>query len=178
MEILSAIKLLNKANDEDWTADGLPAVGRLSQLCGHSVTRAQITEAAPTLTRATAPDIETEVENVEAVSEEVSNFDLQLRSLESISDCDTALSQLYEQRDILLDVISKVQKVRDGFVTDESKVAKEDPIATFLASERDNLSKKAEVIKNVSKTGFTALVKQVSDAVKPSLIDQALAVRG
>lgn len=46
-EIKSAVDMLDGAVDAHWTAAGLPAVDAVSELTGKTVTRAQITEAAP-----------------------------------------------------------------------------------------------------------------------------------
>ncbi len=52
-EIGSAIDLLDKANDDHWTAAGLPAVDAVAELLGKPVTRAAITAAAPDAKRPT-----------------------------------------------------------------------------------------------------------------------------
>lgn len=46
-EIVSAIALLEKGNDDHWTAAGLPAVEAVAELTGKAVSRKAITEAAP-----------------------------------------------------------------------------------------------------------------------------------
>jgi hypothetical protein len=46
-DITSAIALLDPANDDHWTAAGVPAVDAVAELAGKPVTRAAITKAAP-----------------------------------------------------------------------------------------------------------------------------------
>lgn len=51
MDILSALSALDLGDDEHWTKDGLPKTDVVSEAVGETVTRAQITEAAPLFTR-------------------------------------------------------------------------------------------------------------------------------
>lgn len=51
MDLPTALQQLDAGNDDHWTADGLPRVEVVSGLIGNDVTRKQITNAAPTLTR-------------------------------------------------------------------------------------------------------------------------------
>lgn len=46
-EIVAAIELLDAANDEHWTAGGLPAVDAVAELAGKQVTRKAIEAAVP-----------------------------------------------------------------------------------------------------------------------------------
>jgi hypothetical protein len=46
-DIKAAIGLLDGANDEHWTAAGLPSVDAVAELAGKPTTRAAINEAAP-----------------------------------------------------------------------------------------------------------------------------------
>lgn len=52
--IKSAVELLDPANDEHWTAAGLPSVDAVTGLVGQKVTRAEIEAAAPAFDRETA----------------------------------------------------------------------------------------------------------------------------
>ena len=55
MSIQTALELLDPANDEHWTADGLPRVDVVAELLGDSnVKRSDITDAAPNFTRESA----------------------------------------------------------------------------------------------------------------------------
>lgn len=52
-DIRTAIALLDKANDEHWTAAGLPAVDAVAEIAAKPVSRKAIEEAAPEAKRAT-----------------------------------------------------------------------------------------------------------------------------
>lgn len=61
MDIATALTKLDPKNDDHWTSDGAPLVGAVSDLVGRPVTRKEIVDAAPQLTResvaaAGAPD--------------------------------------------------------------------------------------------------------------------------
>lgn len=53
-EINAAIALLDGANDDHWTAAGLPAVDAVAEIAGKPVTRAAIEAVAPDLKRPAA----------------------------------------------------------------------------------------------------------------------------
>lgn len=67
MDIREALGQLDTMEDKDWTAEGQPAVERVSELMGEKVTRQQITNAAPHFTRQNT-ELEEVIEN--AVQEE------------------------------------------------------------------------------------------------------------
>jgi len=50
-DIKAALGKLDADNDDHWTAAGLPAVDAVSELVGHTVTRAQIEEAGADFVR-------------------------------------------------------------------------------------------------------------------------------
>lgn len=52
-DIKAAVALLDKGNDDHWTAAGLPAVDAITEIAGKPVSRAAITEAAPDAKRPT-----------------------------------------------------------------------------------------------------------------------------
>ena len=54
MNVEEALARLDPANDEHWTADGMPKVETVSALMGQAASRRQITDAAPGFTRASA----------------------------------------------------------------------------------------------------------------------------
>lgn len=56
-EILEALLGLSPGNDEHWTADGLPRLDAVENLLGASVTRKQLTNAAPDFNRAMAQPV-------------------------------------------------------------------------------------------------------------------------
>ena len=56
-EILEALLGLSPGNDEHWTADGLPRLDAVENLLGASVTRKQLTNAAPDFNRALAQSV-------------------------------------------------------------------------------------------------------------------------
>ena len=56
-EILEALLGLSPDNDEHWTADGLPRLDAVENLLGASVTRKQLTNAAPDFNRAMAQSV-------------------------------------------------------------------------------------------------------------------------
>lgn len=56
-EILEAVWGLNSHNSEHWTADGQPRLDAVENLLGGSVTRKQVTDAAPNFTRTLAQEL-------------------------------------------------------------------------------------------------------------------------
>ena len=57
MNITKALAALDPGNDDHWTADGAPRVDAVAALTGNAeVSRQEITDAAPQLTRESAPD--------------------------------------------------------------------------------------------------------------------------
>ncbi len=59
MNLQQAISNLNPARDFDWTADGLPRMDAIAEMTGdNTVTRKQVTDAAPGLMRDNAPEIQ------------------------------------------------------------------------------------------------------------------------
>ncbi len=61
-EILEAVMGLQPGNDEHWTTDGLPRLDAVENLLGASVTRKQLTNAAPDFNRAMAQSVVDEAE--------------------------------------------------------------------------------------------------------------------
>lgn len=51
MDIKEALSNLDVLDDENWTQDGSPKVEKISELVGHTVTRAEIIDAAPKFTK-------------------------------------------------------------------------------------------------------------------------------
>lgn len=71
-KIQEALKQLDPANDDHWTADGLPRMDAVEKLVGSSdITREDVTNAAPDFTRDTARDLEV----VEPSEEEVTDVE-------------------------------------------------------------------------------------------------------
>ena len=56
-DIKAALLGLSPDNDEHWTADGLPRLDAVENLLGASVTRKQLTNAAPDFNRAMAQSV-------------------------------------------------------------------------------------------------------------------------
>ena len=52
--VADALQALDAANDEHWTARGVPSIEAMTKLLGRSVTRAEIEEVAPDYTRSVA----------------------------------------------------------------------------------------------------------------------------
>lgn len=70
MEIKAALASLDTANDQHWTADGLPKLDVLSDMVGEKVSREAATEAWPGFTRNYGDDDGQEEEAEEVISEE------------------------------------------------------------------------------------------------------------
>lgn len=64
-EILEALLGLSPGNDEHWTTDGLPRLDAVENLLGASVTRKQLTNAAPEFTRGVAQSVVDEARDEE-----------------------------------------------------------------------------------------------------------------
>lgn len=71
MKLTQALALLDPAVEEHWTSDGLPRMDALVDLTGDSsITRKAVTNAAPSLTRRTAAELEGEPEEPAEAPEE------------------------------------------------------------------------------------------------------------
>ncbi|PIX38129.1 MAG: hypothetical protein COZ56_21320 [Armatimonadetes bacterium CG_4_8_14_3_um_filter_58_9] len=64
-EILEAVMGLSPANDDHWTTDGLPRLDAVENLLGASVTRKQVTNAAPDFNRGHAQSLVDEAHDEE-----------------------------------------------------------------------------------------------------------------
>lgn len=71
MDIAKTLLELDATNDDHWTTDGLPRVEVISELAGIPVTRKQITDAAPGLTRQRLATGDVAGEHAEQVEAEV-----------------------------------------------------------------------------------------------------------
>jgi len=58
MDLKEALQLLDVSDDSHWTADGLPVVAVVSNIVGQPVTRKEITDASPQLTRESLRTVE------------------------------------------------------------------------------------------------------------------------
>lgn len=96
-EILEALLGLSPGNDEHWTADGLPRLDAVENLLGASVTRKQLTNAAPDFNRAMAQSVvdeaasqgDTEQGDTELPEAGKAEPDADPQSLEDPSETDT-----------------------------------------------------------------------------------------
>lgn len=94
-EILEAVMGLQLGNDEHWTTDGLPRLDAVENLLGASVTRKQVTNAAPDFNRAMAQSVVDEAEEQDNASqpdadEADQSQDQQLPEDQTKTDKDTA----------------------------------------------------------------------------------------
>lgn len=93
-EILEALLGLSPGNDEHWTADGLPRLDAVENLLGASVTRKQLTNAAPDFNRAMAQSVVEEAasqgDDVEQPDADKAEPDADPQSPEGPSETDTA----------------------------------------------------------------------------------------
>lgn len=64
-DILEAVKSLSPAVDEHWTTDGLPRLDAVENMLGGSVTRKQLTNAAPDFNRGHAQSLVDEAHDTE-----------------------------------------------------------------------------------------------------------------
>lgn len=92
-EILEALLGLSPDNDEHWTADGLPRLDAVENLLGASVTRKQLTNAAPDFNRAMAQSVVEEAasqgDDVEQPDADKAEPDADPQSPEGPSETDT-----------------------------------------------------------------------------------------
>lgn len=93
-EILEALLGLSPGNDEHWTADGLPRLDAVENLLGASVTRKQLTNAAPDFNRAMAQSVVEEAtsqgDDAEQPDADKAEPDADPQSPEDPSETDTA----------------------------------------------------------------------------------------
>ncbi len=71
MDIKQALASLDPSDDEVWTDDGLPRVDAVAEIMDEQVTRQQITDADPMLSRSSAPDMVAAAEDTIPIVEEV-----------------------------------------------------------------------------------------------------------
>ncbi len=92
-EILEALLGLSPGNDEHWTADGLPRLDAVENLLGASVTRKQLTNAAPDFNRAMAQSVVEEAasqgDDAEQPDADKAELDADPQSPEDPSETDT-----------------------------------------------------------------------------------------
>lgn len=173
-KILEALGKLDPANENHWTADGLPRIETVRMLAGdQSITREQITAEAPDFSRETAalpptetPSVEQQQATDEVVdySEAIEKAKYEVDRLTEISnEAKAALARATKDLDDLIDL----QKAEGPVETTDTA------IQGYLASQRAVLVERARRNKVLAESGVTLQdIQQLIPQV--SLLDQAI----
>jgi len=94
MDIKEALGQLDPFNDEQWTDAGVPATKAVSEIVGKTVSRKEITDAAPKFTREN-PDLS-------ALTDEKPKVDEQPTELDDDPELDTSLLEAFAQMEPML----------------------------------------------------------------------------
>ena len=174
-KILEALGKLDPANENHWTADGLPRIETVRMLAGdQGITREQITAEAPDFSRSSAviAPASTESPAVEAQPEaEVVDYS------EAIEKAKYEVDRLTEIRNEVTEALAKATKDLDDLIDLQHK---EGPVETtdtaiqgYLASQRAVLEERARRNKVLAESGVTLQdIQQLIPQVSP--LDQAL----
>lgn len=176
-KILEALGKLDTANDNHWTADGLPRIETVRMLSGdQSITREQITAEAPDFSRSFAvlpgaegTQPETKVE--EAVQGESVDY------AAAIEKAQAEVARLTEIRNEVDSALAKATKNLDDLIDLQNA---EGPVETtdtaiqgYLASQRAVLEERARRNKVLAESGVTLRdIQQLIPQASP--LDQSL----
>lgn len=201
MNIKEALQKLEPANNEHWTADGLPLLDAVQNICGQAVTRAQVTEAWPGFSRAlakktTTQPTESEQQEVNHIkpSTQVSPDETKQPDLENSIVTGTD-SQVFEdcEQDPIAQALEKVnaarvvaaqaqtsfqiaQKEYDVLVTQaqDKHGANTNNLAIqdYLKAQKNTLQQKAKLKADLAANGIN--LAQLGKTIEVSALDQAL----
>lgn len=170
-KILEALGKLDPANENHWTADGLPRIETVRMLAGdQTITREQITAEAPDFSRSTAvvptPETSTVEQQDEVVdfSEAIEKAKAEVARLTEIkNEVEAALGKATKDLDDLIDL----QNVQGPVETTDTA------IQGYLASQRAVLEERARRNKVLADSGVT-LADIQGLLPQSSPLDQAL----
>ena len=174
-KILEALGKLDPANENHWTADGLPRIETVRMLAGdQGITREQITAEAPDFSRSSAVIAPALTETPEAEDQpqaEVVDYS------EAIEKAKYEVDRLTEIRNEVTEALAKATKDLDDLIDLQHK---EGPVETtdtaiqgYLASQRAVLEERARRNKVLAESGVTLQdIQQLIPQVSP--LDQAL----
>lgn len=148
MDIKDAIAKLDPADNDMWTEDGLPRLAVLSRMMGREVTRDELHNTRPGLTRKSleAPDKEDIVEekgDLELLKERLATLDgIYEKTTAALNEAKLAQSEVEKMRD---DVLGKIEA--------ESPRIKNDfePFAAFIKRAKEDRLKRAGRFEEVKK---------------------------
>lgn len=176
-KILEALGKLDTANDNHWTADGLPRIETVRMLSGdQSITREQITAEAPDFSRSSAilpggEDSKPAAKVEEDVSTEVVDYASEIEYARS------EVNRLTEIRNEVDAALAKATKAMDDLIDLQNA---EGPVETtdiaiqgYLASQRAVLEDRARRNKVLAESGVT--LRDIQQLIpQSSPLDQAL----
>jgi hypothetical protein len=169
-QIRLALSQLDVTNDNHWTSDGLPRIETLKFLTGLTLTRAEITEAAPRFSRI-SPQLsvvtpEVVAETVAPVVDEIkpdllTQLDFENATLNSMYKEKTNLElAIVEQNKVIVDLTEQIER-EIGVVTSQ------DAIQAYLANQRKLLEDRAIKLKMIADSGIN--LKDLSEGLKSPL---------
>lgn len=174
-KILEALGKLDPANENHWTADGLPRIETVRMLAGdQGITREQITAEAPDFSRETAALPPTETPSVEEQSQATNEV---VDYSEAIEKAKYEVDRLTEIRNEVEAALAKATKDLDDLIDLQNA---EGPVETtdtaiqgYLASQRAVLEERARRNKVLAESGVTLQdIQQLIPQVSP--LDQAI----
>lgn len=141
-DILEALLGLSPDNDEHWTADGLPRLDAVENLLGASVTRKQLTNAAPDFNRAMAQSVVDEAasrgDDTEPSDTDKTQPDANPQSPEDQGETDTATADVSEPDDF--DPLAEGPGDEEAELDEAIQEAQDRVSAIQQAMERDKLA--------------------------------------
>ena len=176
-KILEALGKLDPANENHWTADGLPRIETVRMLAGNqTITREQITAEAPDFSRSAAvvPGAEQPTQETPAVEQQDKVVDYS----EAIEKAQAEVARLTEIKNEVEAALGKATKDLDDLIDLQNA---EGPVETtdtaiqgYLASQRAVFEERARRNKVLAESGVTIRdIQQLIPQISP--LDQALA---
>lgn len=182
--ILDALSKLDVANDNHWTAEGMPRIETVCMLAGdQSITREKITTEAPQFCRANAtiPEADQPAQVAQVTPSQAG----QAQADVTLSDIDQAIAEKEAQIADLKQGIEKAQEALSGYIQEldaliDSKVESQGSQCTmtavqaYLAGQRKELEDRARRNQILKEQGVTIQdIKSLLPQTSP--LDQAIA---
>lgn len=178
MDIKEAIAELDPKNDAHWTEDGLPLVDEVQKIAGDfDITREQITEASPDVTRASAlADVEPDEDEdgTEEQAESETPLDPLAEAKERLAEVTKVCGELRSARERIDAELKAAQAEHDRLQTYIDRTTPRDSnqenINQYLAKQHEIREARAGRAKQLRETGLT-----IKDLAGGAPIDQAMA---
>ncbi len=174
MNINEALAKLDPFDDDHWTADGAPAIAAVISIFGDKVTRKQITETDPLLTRETAGQIADATPDVPAEEPEpMSDLDKLKNEQSILEDQNVQMSQnIEETKQAVLKNNVRLDKIHDELLVLDPPMTNQQGIQAYIAASNAARAKRHGLAQRVAASLPAGMVKVQAP------IDAAFANRG